>query len=89
MTKNKLTDLNDHLFMQLERLSNEDMPADKIDAEVKRGKAIVAVADQIVKAAALQVQVAKLVAEKGNIRPLLPTTATVADQRPQLIEAKK
>jgi len=88
--KNKLTDLNDHLFAQLERLSDEDLTPDQIDREAKRGKAIVAVADQIVKNASLQVQVAKLVSEKGAIRPLLPSTAGVAEpSRPQLIEANK
>lgn len=85
--KNKLTDLNDHLFAQLERLSDENMSSDKIADEVKRGKAIVAVADQIVKNASLQVQVAKMVSEKGAIRPLLPAVAgTIEAPKPKLIE---
>lgn len=89
-TKNKLTDLNDHLFAQIERLAEEGLSADKVDIEVKRGKTIVAVADQIVKNASLQVQVAKLVSEKGNLRPLMPAAAALPDpQRPQLVEANK
>ncbi len=56
--KNKLSDLNDHLFAQLERLANEELTPEQVDMELKRGKAIVAAADQIVKNAALQVQVA-------------------------------
>lgn len=90
MTKNKLTDLNDHLFAQLERLSDETLTPEQIDREAKRGKAIVAVADQIVKNATLQVQVAKLVSDKGAIRPLLPTVLgeQVEAPRPKLIEAK-
>lgn len=88
-TKNKLSDLNDHLFAQLERLSDESLTAVQVDIEAKRGKAIVAVADQIVKNANLQVQVARLVAEKGSIRPLLPSAAGVAEApRPKLLEAK-
>lgn len=88
--KNKLADLNDHLFAQLERLANEELTPEQIKREADRGKAIVAVADQIVKNASLQVQVAKLVSEKGNLRPLLPAAAGMADPaRPQLIEAKK
>lgn len=86
--KNKLTDLNDHLFAQLERLSDEDLKPEQIELEAKRGKAIVAVADQIVKAASLQLQAAKLVSEKGNIRPLLPSVIAVAEG-PKLVEAKK
>jgi hypothetical protein len=86
-TKNKLIDLNDHLFAQIERLADEDMAPDKIAAEVQRGKAIVAVADKIIKNAALQVQVAKMVAEKGSIRPLLPSVAgAIESPKPKLIE---
>lgn len=88
--KNKLTDLNDHLFAQLERLANEDLTPAQIEAELKRGKAIVAVADQVVKNASLQVQVAKMVSEKGNLRPLMPATAGLPElPRPHLVEAVK
>lgn len=71
--KNKLSDLNNHLFAQLERLSDEDLNAEQIDAESKRGEAIVAVADQIIRNASLQIQAAKLVADYGsNPEPYLP-----------------
>lgn len=90
MTKNKLSDLNDHLFAQLERLANEELTASDVDKEVKRGKAIVALADQVVKNASLQVQVAKMVSEKGNLRPLMPAAAGLPEPaRPQLVEAVK
>lgn len=88
--KNKLTDLNDHLFAQMERLSDETLTPEQVEREAKRGKALVSVADQIIKNASLQVQVAKLVSEKGAIRPLLPAVVGAAEApRPQLIEAKK
>lgn len=64
--KNKLSDLNNHLFAQLERLSDEDLSPEQIDREAKRGEAIVSVADQIIRNAALQIQAAKLVAEYGS-----------------------
>lgn len=71
--KNRLSDLNNHLFAQLERLSDEDLKPDEIDREAKRGEAIVAVADQIIKNASLSIQAAKLVAEYGgNPEPHLP-----------------
>ncbi|AIT81256.1 hypothetical protein [Novosphingobium pentaromativorans] len=63
--KNKLTDLNDHLFMQLERLGDEDMDADKIEQEAKRADAMVQVADQIIRNADLQLKAAKLLADNG------------------------
>lgn len=71
--KNKLSDLNDHLFAQLERLADEGMDADQLDQEVKRAEAIVAVADQITGSADLQLKAAKLFAEHGGaVLPMLP-----------------
>jgi hypothetical protein len=90
MTKNKLTDLNDHLFAQLERLADESLTPEQVDKEAKRGKAIVALADQVVKNASLQVQVAKIVSEKGNMRPLMPAAAGLPESpQPRLVEAAK
>jgi hypothetical protein len=63
--KNKLTDLNNHLFAQLERLSDEDLTGEKIAEEVKRADAVVAVADQIVRNADLQLKAATLLANHG------------------------
>lgn len=88
--KNKLSDLNDHLFAQLERLSDESLTDQQIVKETQRGDAIVAVADQIIRNASLQVQVAKMVAEKGSIRPLLPAvTGQIEPPQPKLIEKAK
>lgn len=71
--KNKLSDLNNHLFAQLERLSDEDLTPEQVDLESKRGEAIVAVADQIIRNAALQIKAAELVADYGsNPEPYLP-----------------
>ncbi len=68
-----MSDLNDHLFAQLERMSDEDMSAEKIADEAKRAEAIVSVADQITRNADLQLKAAKLFAEHGNqILPMLP-----------------
>lgn len=71
--KNKLADLNNHLFAQLERLGDEDLTPEQIDQEAKRGEAIVGIADKIIRNAALQIEAAKLVAEYGsNPEPYLP-----------------
>jgi hypothetical protein len=64
--KNKLSDLNDHLFAQIERLAQEELTAAQIETEVRRGNAIVAVADQILRHASLQVQAAKIMSDHGN-----------------------
>ncbi len=46
--KNKLTDLNNHLFAELERLSDEDTKGDELDEEIRRAEAICSVSMQII-----------------------------------------
>ena len=46
--KNKLSDLNNHLFAQLERLSNEDLKGDDLKEEIERSKAVKAIAQEII-----------------------------------------
>lgn len=72
--KNKLTDLNNHLFAQLERLTDEDLTPEQVASEVKRSGAIVDVADQIIKNADLSLKAAKLASEDGRpfIAKMLP-----------------
>lgn len=48
MTKNKLTDLNNHLFAQLERLNDEDLEGEELEAEIERSKAVAEVSKQII-----------------------------------------
>ena len=51
--KNKLIDLNNHLFEQLERLNDDDLKGDKLSQEIKRSQAMSNCAAQIVNNAAL------------------------------------
>lgn len=71
--KNRLSDLNNHLFAQLERLSEENLSAEEIEREVKRADAMVDVSDQVLRIADTGLKAAKLFAEHGEtILPHLP-----------------
>lgn len=64
--KNRLTDLNNHLFAQLERLTDEGLTVEKMEQEVSRAAAIVQVSDQIVTTARVQLEACKLIAQHGD-----------------------
>lgn len=46
--KNKLSDLNNHLFAQLERLGNEELEGEALKSELSRSNAITSVAKEII-----------------------------------------
>lgn len=51
--KNKLIDLNDHLFLQLERINAEGITEATMKREIERSKPIAALAKEIVSNARL------------------------------------
>lgn len=57
--KNSLSDLNNILFEQIERLNDDEVMEQFSDQEIERAKAISSVANQIIQNAALQLQAAK------------------------------
>jgi hypothetical protein len=71
MMKNKLEDLNNHLFEQLERLNDEDLTGDALLSEIDRAKAITGVSTQIINNASLALKAAELMVEYGGGRQTL------------------
>ena len=49
MAKNKIINLNDHLFAQLERLGDENLKGDALKEEISRASAVSGIAEQIIR----------------------------------------
>ena len=61
MAQNKIADLNNHLFMQLERLNDENIKPEEMELEIKKAAAVSKVASQIINSNKLVLDAAKLV----------------------------
>lgn len=80
MTKNTLTDLNNHLFEQMERLNDDELVPEALEVEIKRSDAMTSVATQIINNAKLAVEAEKIYSGKdGWVDP---------ERRPVMLEAK-
>ena len=66
-TKNKLVDLNDHLFCQLERLNCDDITGNELEDEVKKAKAMCDIAGKIVDTGRLVLDAAKIVEGSSGV----------------------
>jgi len=63
--KNKITDLNNHLFAQLERLGQEDITSEELQIEINRSKAITSIANAIVDSSRVTVEAMKVMEKAG------------------------
>ena len=70
--RNTLGDLNNHLFMQLEKLSDEDLKGEELKEEVTRTKSISLIAKQIIDNATLVLEAKKVAEESLNADIELP-----------------
>ena len=64
-TRNKLTDLNDHLFAQVERLGSEDLKGEDLEREILRTRALCDVSGRLLEAGRLGLDVWRLARESG------------------------
>jgi hypothetical protein len=70
--RNTLGDLNNHLFAQLERLSDEELKGEELQEEISRAKTITSVASQIISNGALVLEAKRLVDDSWDKEVKLP-----------------
>lgn len=66
MPQNKLTDLNNHLFAELERLGDEELTGDQLKEELGRAKGIEKISSQVIKNANTMLSAARFFDERMN-----------------------
>ena len=64
--KNKLVDLNNHLFEELERLNDEDLKGDALQEERERAKTMATIAQTIINNGELALKAVKHYDEYGK-----------------------
>lgn len=68
MARNKIGDLRNHLFAQLEKLQDDDC---NLEEEAKRAKAMAEIAHQIIESARIEVQYIKATDGEANSQFIL------------------
>lgn len=66
MARNKIDDLRNHLFAQLERLEDEEITDADLEKEVRRAKSMTSVANTIIESAKIEFDYLKLTGGEGS-----------------------
>ena len=74
--KNTLVDLNNHLFAELERLSDEDLTGEELEAEISRSKALTCVSSQIIQNGKLLLDAIKFNDDRMSLDTVVPRMLT-------------
>ena len=73
MARNKLIDLNNHLFEALERINDENLKGESLQEEIARAKTITQIGNTIISNASLALEAKKYKDEfgRGTTLPLM------------------
>lgn len=70
--RNKLVDLNNHLFEQLEKLSDDELKGEELREEINRSKQIENIAKQVINNGRLVLDTQKFVDDRNDIDNRVP-----------------
>lgn len=79
--RNRLINLNDHLFEQLERLNDESLTPEQLDMEIKRSKVMSEISKVIVDNMRVTVEGMKVIYEYGIAQEDVPETLGIEAKR--------
>lgn len=76
--KNKISDVRNHLVAMLERLGDESLEGDKLNAEIERAKAVSQVATTYIGAVKVEIDAIRLMDDTGR----LPVAVEAGEMQP-------
>lgn len=87
--QNNLSDLNNHLFAQLELLGNGELSNEELEAEIKKSKAMTSISAQILKIAEVQLKAIKTAENCGLLNDEMPALLETKDSKVLAVEREK
>lgn len=87
--QNNLSDLNNHLFSQLELLESGELSENALDLELKKARAITQISSQILNIARLQIAAINTAESCGLCNKELPALLETKDSRTEKELQKK
>ena len=79
--QNNLSDLNNHLFAQLELLSSGELNNEELEAEIKKSKVMTSISTQILKIADVQLKAIKTAENCGLLNEEMPALLKTKDSQ--------
>lgn len=67
--KNKLIDLNNYLFEQIEKLNDDDLTQEQLSQQISKAETISKISKTIIETAQLQLDAIKVAADNGVVQP--------------------
>ncbi len=87
--QNNLSDLNNHLFAQLELLNNGELSNEELEKEIKKTKAMTSISSQILKVASIQISAIKTAKQCGLMNQDMPSLIATKDSKNAELEKEK